>query len=48
MKIEYIDITPEEFKNEIKKYEDTLTDLFKDSSNMELEIIKQLKTLKYD
>ena len=48
VKIEYIDITPEEFKNEIKKYEDTLTDLFKDSSNMELEIIKQLKTLKYD
>ncbi len=48
VKIEYIDISPEEFKNKIKKHEDNLTDLFIESSNMELEILEQLKSLKYE
>lgn len=48
VKIEYVDITHEEFEKNIKDFEDGLIVLFSESRNLEVEISKNLKTLKYD
>ncbi len=46
-KIEKIEITPEEFKAKIDQYSDELNELFKESSNLEEEIFKNIDSLKY-
>lgn len=48
VKIEYTDITPEEFATKIKTFESNLNDLFAESKTLEMEIQNNLKSLKYD
>jgi len=48
VKIEYVDITPEQFSEKIKNITDNLDDLFVQSNLLESEIKKQLSGLKYD
>lgn len=48
VKIEYVDITPEEFAAKMKGFTDNLDDLFSQSRELEVEIKKQLKGLYYD
>ncbi|ALO40968.1 HsdM family class I SAM-dependent methyltransferase [Pseudoalteromonas phenolica] len=48
VKIEYSDISQEEFDKVVHNFESNLDDLFKESSEFEIEIKKQLKSLKYD
>jgi type I restriction enzyme M protein len=45
IKIEYVDITAEEFEAKMKGYKDNLQSLFAESSEMEKEIMKQLNNL---
>ena len=45
IKIEYIDITAEEFERRITNYTDTLTAQFAESHRLEQEILTQLKSL---
>jgi type I restriction enzyme M protein len=45
VKIEYVDITPEEFEEKIEWYKNTLDKLFDDSKELEKEIKKQLAGL---
>ena len=47
IKIEYIDITEEEFNTQMKTDTEELTALFKESHELEEEIQKQLESLKY-
>jgi len=48
IKIEYVDITEEEFNNRIANYQDTLTKQFEESHRLETEILSQLKQLKFN
>ena len=48
VKIEYIDITAEEFAEKMTGFENRLSDLFQQGNTLDLEIQKQLKGLKYD
>ena len=48
IKIEYTDITKEEFQEEMKSYQENLWEFFKDSKKLEDEIFNQLNWLKYD
>lgn len=48
IKIEYIDISSEEFVAKMKNYEKNLSDHFKESRQLEEQIIGKLKTLKYE
>lgn len=48
VKIEYVDITPEEFTAKMQGYTQNLDDLFKQSHELEEEIKKQLVGLKYE
>lgn len=48
VKIEYIDITPEEFKAKMQGFADNLDSLFSQSHDLEAEIKKQLAGLKYE
>lgn len=48
VKIEYVDITPEEFQAKMKSYEDSLEKMFEDSRKLETEIMKNLKGLLYE
>jgi type I restriction enzyme M protein len=48
VKIEYTDITPEQFTEKLNKYRNNLDELFMESKDMEEEIKKQLNELKYD
>jgi type I restriction enzyme M protein len=48
VKIEYIDITAEEFAQKMKTYTDTLDSLFAESHQLEEEIKKQLGGLRYE
>ncbi len=48
VKIEYVDITAEEFAEKMKNYTDTLDSLFAESHRMEEEIKKQLGGLRYE
>lgn len=46
IKIEYVDITAEEFEQRIADYKKTLTEQFEESHKLEKEILKQLESLK--
>ena len=48
VKIEYVDITPEEFSAKMQGYTQNLDDLFKQSHKLEEEIKKQLAGLRYE
>ena len=48
VKIEYVDITPEEFTAKMQSYTQNLEKLFKESHTLEEEIKKQLAGLKYE
>ena len=48
VKIEYIDITSEEFGAKMKGFESNLEELFMESKTLEKEIQNNLKGLKYD
>jgi len=48
VKIEYVDITPEEFAEKMCGFESRLEDLFQQGSVLDKEIQKQLKGLKYE
>ena len=48
IKIEYEELTPEEYAKKLQNFTNTLDQLFKDSSVLEQEIHKQLAGLKYD
>lgn len=48
VKIEYIDITPEDFENKIKGFESTLNSFFDESRNLEEKINENLKKLNYE
>ena len=48
VKIEYVDITPEEFAAKMQGYTQNLEELFKESHTLEEEIKKQLAGLKYN
>ena len=46
IKIEYVDITAEEFEKRIADYTQTLTEQFAESHKLEKEIMQQLQSLK--
>ena len=46
IKIEYVDITAEEFEQRIANYKKTLSEQFEESHRLEKEILKQLDVLK--
>jgi type I restriction enzyme M protein len=48
VKIEYVDITPEQFDEKMKRYSSSLESLFGQSRDLEGEIKKQLAALKYE
>ncbi|MCO6433642.1 N-6 DNA methylase, partial [Nitrosomonas nitrosa] len=48
VRIEYVDITPEEFTAKMKGFSDNLDSLFSQSRELEAEIKKQLAGLKYE
>jgi len=48
VKIEYVDITPEQFAEKMKGFTDNLESLFSQSRELEVEIKKQLAGLKYE
>jgi type I restriction enzyme M protein len=48
MKIEYMDIKPEEFEEKMKEYKKILDKLFRESKDLENEIKKQSSGLKYE
>lgn len=48
IKIEYVDITVEEFEQRMNGYRTKLTELFNESHRLESEIIKQLDALKFN
>lgn len=48
VKIEYVDITQEEFNKKVNSFENNLSNLFHKSNVLQKEIIKNLKGLKYD
>jgi len=48
VKIEYVDITPEEFEAKMNSYKSNLDTLFSESRELEKEIKKQLAGLKYE
>lgn len=47
IKIDYVDITEEEFNRRMNEYKNTLTQQFEESRRLELEIMKQLDRLKF-
>ena len=48
IKIEYVDITEEEFNKRIANYQETLTKQFEESHKLETEIMSQLKKLHFN
>lgn len=48
IKIEYINITPEQFAQKMDDYKKNLDELFTKSKNIEVEVKKQLSELKYE
>ena len=48
IKIDYVDITEEEFNNRMAKYKQTLSEQFKESHRLEEEIMKQLDALQFN
>ena len=48
IKIDYVDITEEEFNQRMNDYKQTLTQQFEESHRLETEIMKQLNSLKFN
>lgn len=48
VKIEYVDITPDEFQAKMKGYEENLDKMFAENRMLEAEILTNLKGLKYE
>lgn len=48
VKIEYVDITPEEFQAKMKGYEENLEKMFAEGKKLEVEIMNNLKGLRYE
>jgi type I restriction enzyme M protein len=48
VKIEYVDITAEEFEAKMKAFEDNLNQLFAEGRELEMEIKNNLKGLGYE
>jgi type I restriction enzyme M protein len=48
VKIDYVDITHDEFNSKLKEFEGSLNVLFKESNTLENEILKNFKLLSYD
>ena len=48
IKIDYVDITEEEFNQRMTEYKNTLTQHFEESHRLEAEIMKQLDSLKFN
>jgi len=48
VKIEYVDITPEEFEAKMKSYEENLSKMFAEGRELEKDIMQNLKGLKYE
>ncbi len=48
IKIEYVDITEEEFNNRMAQYKRTLSEQFAESHRLEQEIMRQLESLKFN
>ncbi|NYS33785.1 SAM-dependent DNA methyltransferase [Streptococcus danieliae] len=48
IKIDYVDITPAEFEAKMKAFQSKLADLFKQSHELEQEIEKQMKGIRYE
>lgn len=48
VKIEYVDITHDEFEVKIKSFKDNLSQLFSDGKELEIEIQNNLKELRYE
>lgn len=48
VKIEYVDITQKEFNNKLNNFQDNLSNLFKESKNLEEEIMCSFKGLKFE
>lgn len=48
VKIEHVDITPQEFAAKMKTFENNLAHLFAESKTLEMEIQNNLKKLKYE
>ncbi len=48
IKIDYVDISPEEFEKRMNGYRSKLTELFEESHRLESEILQQLKNLKFN
>ena len=48
IKIDYVDITEEEFNKRMSDYQSKLTEMFAESHRLETEILAQLKSLKFN
>ncbi len=48
VKIEYTDLTPEQFAAKMKEFTDDLNELFKESAGLDQSIQKQLAGLRYE
>lgn len=48
VKIEYIELTQDEFNTKMKKYTDSLKELFSEGNRLQNEILEQLKKVKYE
>ena len=48
VKIEYIDLTPEEFAQKMEAYQDELKSLFSEGDMLKTEILKQLDRVIYE
>lgn len=48
IKIDYVDITPEEFEAKMNEYKTQLEEYFKESERLQQEILKELKKVKYE
>jgi type I restriction enzyme M protein len=48
IKIEYVDITEEEFNNRMQQHQQCLQQMFDESHHLEQDIMEQLKKLKFN
>lgn len=48
VKIEYVELTPEEFNEKMSEYTDTLKELFAEGDRLQVEILEQLKKVRYE
>ena len=48
VKIEYVELTPEEFDAKMTEYTDTLKELFAEGNRLQQEILEQLKKVRYE